>query len=272
MNELSPITLSLPTEKILAHKQGGVGWLTFNQPEKRNALSLAMWDAIAMTAEDFAADPAVRVVVMKGAGGKAFVSGADISEFEKVRNDAAAEDEYNRRTSTAGEKLAALEKPLIAMIQGFCIGGGMGMALRADLRVASADSRFGIPAARLGVSYSQKAVERLVALVGPAKAKEVLFLGRHYSAADALAMGLVNQVVEPQELEATVMGMASEIARNAPLSIRASKATIDQVAGDPAKRDRKVLDVLDRACFDSADYAEGRRAFMEKRPPVFTGR
>ena len=270
MTEMSPITL--PTEKILAHKQGGIGWLTFNQPERRNAISLAMWDAIALAAESFGTDPAVRVVVMKGAGGKAFVSGADISEFEKVRADAAAEHEYNKRTHAAGEKLAAMDKPLIAMIQGFCIGGGMGMALRADLRVASSDSRFGIPAARLGVSYSQKALERLVALAGPAKAKEILFLGRQYSAADALEMGLVNAVVPPEQLESTVKEMAAEIARNAPLSVRASKATIDQLTGDPAKRNPAVLEALDKACFDSADYAEGRRAFMEKRTPFFTGR
>jgi enoyl-CoA hydratase/carnithine racemase len=270
MNDVSPITL--PTDKILAHKRGGVGWLTFNQPERRNAISLAMWDAIAIAADDFATDPSVRVVVMKGAGGKAFVSGADISEFEKLRNDAAAEHEYTRRTTAAGEKLAGLEKPLIAMIQGFCIGGGMGMALRADLRIASSDSRFGIPAARLGVSYSQKALERLVALAGPAKAKEILFLGRHYSAAEALEMRLVNAVVAPDDLEGTVLAMAGEIARNAPLSIRASKATIDQLVGDPSRRDPALLEALARACFDSADYAEGRRAFMEKRPPVFAGR
>ncbi|MBI1773936.1 MAG: enoyl-CoA hydratase/isomerase family protein [Proteobacteria bacterium] len=270
MDEVSPVTL--PTDKILAHKQSGVGWLTFNQPEKRNAISLAMWDAIAMAVDAFAADPAVRVVVMKGAGGKAFVSGADISEFEKVRNDAEAQREYTRRTSAAGERLAMLDRPLIAMIRGFCIGGGMAMAMRADLRVASSDSRFGIPAARLGIAYNQTSIERLLALVGPAKAKEILFLGRHYTAAEALEMRFVNAVVAPEELESTVVAMAGEIVRNAPLSIRASKATIDQLTGDPSRRDPARIEALERACFDSADYAEGRRAFMEKRPPLFIGR
>ena len=264
--------LELPTDKVLARKRDGVGWLTFNQPERRNAMSLAMWDAVALAAADFAADPGGRVVVMHGAGGKAFTAGADISEFEKSRADADAEKEYARHSSRARELLAGLEVPLIAMIQGFCIGGGMATALQADLRVASSDSSFGIPAARLGVAYGYEALERLTALVGPGLAKEVMFLGRRYTAAQALAMRLVNAVVEPDALEATVVAMTEEIVRNAPLSIRASKAAIDQIAGDPARRDRARVEALNRACFDSADYAEGRRAFMEKRRPRFEGR
>jgi enoyl-CoA hydratase/carnithine racemase len=270
MNDHSPV--SLPTDKILARKADGIGWLVFNQPEKRNAISLAMWDAIAIVAGDFASDPAVRVVVMRGEGGKSFAAGADISEFEKVRSNAEAQSEYNRRTSAGAEKLAGMEKPLIAMIQGYCIGGGLAMAMRADLRIASTDSRFGIPAAKLGIAYNQRSLEKLVSLVGPAKAKEILFLGRQYSAADAVQMGLVNTVVEVDALESTVLGIAGDIARNAPLSIRASKATIDQLAGDPAKRDPARIEALEKACFDSADYAEGRKAFMEKRTPVFQGR
>jgi enoyl-CoA hydratase/carnithine racemase len=264
--------LELPTEKILARKAGGIGWLTFNQPERRNAISLVMWDAVAHAAEDFANDPEVRVVVMSSAGGKAFASGADISEFEKARTDAAAEKAYAQRSHRARDLLASLEVPLIAMIQGYCIGGGLATALQADLRIASPDSRFGIPAARLGVSYGYNSLMQLTALVGPAMAKEIMFLGRQYTAAQALAMHLVNQVVEPDELLATVEQIAAEIVRNAPLSIRASKIAIDQIAGDPERRDPALVEAADRTCFDSADYKEGRRAFMEKRPPQFHGR
>jgi enoyl-CoA hydratase len=263
--------IQLPTAKILARKQDGIGWLTFNQPEKRNAISQDMWDAVRLAAEHFADDDSVRVVVMHGAGGKAFASGADISEFEKIRADAAAEVEYSRRSSAAREMLERLGKPLIAMVQGFCVGGGCATALVADMRIASTDSRFGIPAARLGVSYAYESLQRLVALVGPAIAKEIMFTGRLLTAAEALAFGLVNRVVEPDELEQAVTELAQSMARNAPLSIRASKEAIEQIAGDPGKRDPARIEALNRACFDSADYAEGRRAFMEKRPPRFAG-
>jgi enoyl-CoA hydratase/carnithine racemase len=264
--------LQLPTDKILARKADGIGWLTFNQPERRNAISLAMWDAVTVAVEDFAGDRAVRVVVMSGAGGKAFASGADISEFEKVRADADAEANYARHSARARDLLAGLEVPLIAMIQGFCIGGGLATALQADLRIASADSSFGIPAARLGVSYGYGSLERLTALVGPALAKEIMFLGRRYTAGQALAMRLVNQVVEADQLLATVEEIAAEIVRNAPLSVRASKIAIDQIAGGPERQDRARVEAANRDCFDSADYKEGRRAFMEKRTPQFQGR
>jgi enoyl-CoA hydratase/carnithine racemase len=264
--------LQLPTDKILARKADGIGWLTFNQPERRNAISLAMWDAVTVAVEDFAGDRAVRVVVMSGAGGKAFASGADISEFEKVRADADAEANYARHSARARDLLAGLEVPLIAMIQGFCIGGGLATALQADLRIASADSSFGIPAARLGVSYGYGSLERLTALVGPALAKEIMFLGRRYTAGQALAMRLVNQVVEVDQLLATVEEIAAEIVRNAPLSVRASKIAIDQIAGGPERQDRARVEAANRDCFDSADYKEGRRAFMEKRTPQFQGR
>jgi enoyl-CoA hydratase len=264
--------IELATPKILARVEGGIGWLTFNQPEKRNAISLEMWDAVADAIGRFAVDASVRVVVMHGAGGKAFASGADISEFEKARASADAEAEYSRRSSAARHGMQGLDKPLIAMVQGYCVGGGCATAMVADLRIAGEGSRFGIPAAKLGVAYAWSSLERLVALVGPAVAKEIMFTGRLLTAEEALAVGLVNRVVAPEALEATVVELAQTIARNAPLSIRASKAGIDQIAGDPGKRDRAHFDTLFKACFDSADYAEGRTAFMAKRPPIFTGR
>ncbi|HEV7253568.1 MAG TPA: enoyl-CoA hydratase [Mesorhizobium sp.] len=266
------MNIALSTPKILARIEDGIGWLTFNQPEKRNAISLEMWEAVAAAAERFANDPAVRVVVMSGAGGKAFASGADISQFEKMRDSAEAEANYSATSSLARKRLEALDKPLIAMIQGFCIGGGCATALVADLRITADDGKFGIPAAKLGVAYAYHSLRRLVALVGPAVAKEIMFTGRFLDAAEALRVGLVNRVVPPDQLESTVREMAQTMARNAPLSIRASKVAIDQIAGDPALADQARFDALYRACFDSADYAEGRAAFMAKRPPVFTGR
>lgn len=260
-----------PDQKIMTRRQDGIGWIAINQPEKRNAISLGMWDAIAAAADDFAADDGVRVVVLHGVGGKAFASGADISEFDKLRASADAQVEYGRRSATARKKLESMDKPLIAMIQGFCIGGGYATALIADLRIASSDSRFGIPAAKLGIAYGYESLAKLTSLAGPAIAKEILFTGRQLDAAEALAFGLVNRVVAPEALEATVIGLAQEIARNAPLSIRASKAAIDQIVGDPALRDQAAIEALNRACFDSQDYAEGRKAFAEKRPPSFTG-
>jgi enoyl-CoA hydratase/carnithine racemase len=264
--------LKLSTEKVLARKEDGIGWLIFNQPEKRNAISIEMWDAIGSALRDFAEDSAVRVVVMSGAGGKAFAAGADISQFEAVRSDAAAQEEYARRTAIGRAAMSALDKPLIAMIQGFCIGGGMAIALRADIRLASSDSQFAIPAAKLGIAYQHDALHRLVALTGPAVAKEIMFTGRRFSAGQALAMRLVNTVVEPGALDLAVRALAAEMVANAPLSIRSSKASIDQIAGASVSSDRAALEALERACFDSADYAEGRRAFMEKRKPVFQGR
>ncbi len=265
-------TVDLGTPKILARIEEGIGWLTFNQPEKRNAISLTMWEAVAAAAERFGTDPEVRVVVMHGAGGKAFASGADISEFDKVRDSAEAEARYSAVSSTARKRLEALGKPLIAMIQGFCIGGGMATAMVADIRISAEDGRFGIPAARLGVAYAYHSLRRLVWLVGPAMAKEIMFTGRQLDAAEALRVGLVNRVVPAAELEAVTTDLARGIARNAPLSIRASKEGIDQIAGDPARADEARFEALYRACFDSADYAEGRAAFMAKRTPVFTGR
>jgi enoyl-CoA hydratase len=263
--------MTAATDKILAAKADGIGWLTFNNPERRNAMSLEMWQATGTILEDFETDPSVRVIVMLGAGGKAFVSGADISQFEDRRKDAEQAEAYARSSNGAKKRMATLSKPLIAMIHGFCIGGGLGVATTADIRIASEESFFGIPAAKLGLAYAFESLNKLVGLVGPAYAKEILFTGRRLTAQEALRIGLVNRVVPAAELEPTVRELALEIARNAPLTVRSAKITIDQVMLDSDKRDMALVEASIRTCFDSHDYAIGRKAFMEKRAPEFTG-
>jgi enoyl-CoA hydratase len=260
------------TDKILVRKEAAVGWLTFNNPARRNAMSLDMWQATGEALADFAADPAIRVVVMQGAGGKSFVSGADISQFDQLRATAEAEAHYAAVSKQARAQMMTLRKPLIAMIQGYCIGGGLGLAMRADLRVASDDSQFGIPAAKLGLAYGLDGMEDLVALVGPSRAKELLFTGRRYSAAEALAFGLLNKVVPAAELEPTVQAYVADIVANAPLTLTAAKVVIDEAVKDGAERDHALIAEVCAACFDSEDFREGRRAFIEKRKPVFQGR
>ena len=264
--------VNLNTDKMLAEKDGGIGWMIFNNPARRNATSLEMWQAIADILGDFAADPAVRVVVMRGAGDKAFVSGADISQFEDQRADAEAAPRYNRVADGARAAMAGLDKPLIAMIRGYCLGGGVAIAMAADMRIAADDARFGIPAARLGIAYGFGYLKKLVDLVGPAYAKEILLTARRLGAEEALRIGLVNHVVPVAELEAVVRETCATIIDNAPLSLVANKAIIDEIAKDPGERDPARLEELARLCYDSADYAEGRRAFMEKRKPVWSGR
>ena len=258
--------------RVTARTEGRVGWIAFDNPARRNALSLDMWRALGDAMEGFARDDAVRVAVMTGAGERAFASGADISEFEKHRADARAEEEYNRVSARAHAAMTAFEKPLIAMIRGYCIGGGLSVALQADLRIASEDAQFAIPAARLGLGYGFSGLRALTALVGPAKAKEILFTARRFGAPEALRIGLINRMVGGDVLEAAVRGYAETMAANAPLTLRAAKAAIGAALRDPVDRDLGTIEAMIRACFDSADYAEGRRAFMEKRRPSFRGR
>ena len=257
--------------KILARSEGGVGTITFNQPEKRNAMSIGMWDGMAEALDAFEANPAVRCVVLEGAGGKAFVSGADISQFEQSRSDAEAQKHYNTKTSHGRAKLAAFPKPVIAKIQGFCMGGGLGIAMSCDMRICGAGSEFGIPAAKLGIAYGFDMVSNLVALVGPAHAHFILMTGGRITAAEAERMGLVNRVVPAEALDAEVAAITATIAGNAPLSLLANKRTVRAVLADAAERDMAAIAAAQDACFDSADYREGRRAFMEKRKPAFTG-
>jgi enoyl-CoA hydratase/carnithine racemase len=257
--------------KILASSEAGVGRVVFNQPEKRNAMSVDMWTGMAEALERFAEDAAVRCVVLQGAGDKAFVSGADISQFEKNRANADAQREYEKLTSAGRAKLAAYRKPVIAQIRGFCMGGGLGIAMSADIRIASEDSQFGIPAAKLGIAYGFDMVRALVDLVGPAHAHMILMTGERFEAREAERMGLVNKVVPVEALEEAVAKLAATMAANAPLSLATNKQTVKAVLADRAERDMAALQSAMAACFDSQDYREGRRAFMEKRKPAFTG-
>jgi enoyl-CoA hydratase/carnithine racemase len=259
------------TEKIISRRADGVGHVVFNNPEKRNAVSLDMWQAVDGVLEDFAVDDDVRVVVLSGAGDKAFVSGADISKFEDERAGAEAVARYNATTARFYEKLNAFPKPTIAQITGSCVGGGVALAVCCDLRICGEGSRFGIPAAKLGLGYGFAGLQRLVNLIGPAFAKEMFFTARLFSAAEACDMGLVNRVVPDDQVEGYVADYARTITGNAPLTVGSVKAIVGEVLKDPEARDLARCDELVRACFASQDYVEGRQAFLEKRPPRFIG-
>jgi len=258
--------------KILKHVVEGVGVITFNNPEKRNAISLDMWEGLGHALTELRDDPDARVVVMVGAGDKAFVSGADISQFEANRHNAAASEEYSSRIVAQRNLLADYPKPTIACIRGFCLGGGMLVAMLADIRIASDNSAFGIPAAKLGISYGYDGLRRLVSLVGPSWARLLLYTGSRIDSAEALRIGLVDRVIRDSELWGTTMEIATTIAGNAPLAVQAAKITIAQVLKDPADRDMDAIEAIGNACMDSEDFREGRRAFMEKRKPQFKGR
>jgi len=264
--------VSLKTEKVKARKEAGIGWVVFNNPEKHNALSLEMSEGATAALESYASDPEVRVVVLTGAGGKAFVSGADISEFEKTRSNAAQAESYSQRGGNLYDVLRNLEKPTIAMIDGYCMGGGLALAAACDLRFASENSTFAIPAAKLSIAYRFDFVGWVVDLVGPSRAKDILFSARRLQAAEALQMGLVNRVVPAAELDKMTREYCATVAGNAPLSIRASKLTINELTKPESERDVEKCHRLSRECFDSADFKEGRTAFMEKRKPVWQGR
>jgi enoyl-CoA hydratase len=231
--------IALATQKIIAEVDDGIGWVTFNQPEKRNAMSMEMWQGLGDALEAFQRDDAVRVVVMKGAGGRAFVSGADISEFDQHRATADQKATYGAATAHGNRWLRKLDKPLIAMIQGYCIGGGLATLAR---------------------------------LVGPSTAKDILFSARFLDADEALRVGIVNRIVPVEDLESEVRAYAALIAGNAPMTVRAAKAAIQEWEREPSERNLGRVEALVNACFDSADYAEGRRAFAEKRKPRFEGR
>ena len=263
--------LPLNTERLLAHGDDGIGWMIFNHPARHNALSLEMWQGIADILEAFAQDDAVRVVIMRGAGGRAFASGADISEFDSQRANSAQKEAYDRLADRANRALATFPKPLIGLIEGYCIGGGLATALAADVRFATPDSKFGIPAARLGLGYAYDGLAKLARVVGPAQVRDLLFSARFMSASEAEAMGLVNFVHERDRIEAQAIAYARRIAGNAPLTVKAAKAAIDAWERGGRAAEVAAANALVDACFDSEDYKEGRQAFAEKRRPVFRG-
>lgn len=252
-------------------KEGAIAWITADNPARMNALTAAMWQAIPDAVAAAVDDPEVRVIVLRGAGDKAFSAGADISEFESSRTGDAAKT-YDALNDAAFNALIGCPKPTIAMIHGFCLGGGLGLALCCDMRIADDASQFAIPAAKLGIGYNARWVRPILAAVPAARAKELLFTGRRFRSADAEAMGLISQLVPKAELEMTVKTLAAEIAANAPLSVTAAKKVIDEISRHPEHPDMAALDTAIAACFASEDYAEGRRAFLEKRKPEFKGK
>jgi len=264
--------MTTTTDKMLSRKEGRIGYLTFNNPERHNAVSLEMWEAAAGYLDAFRDDEDIRVVVVTGAGGKAFISGADISKFEKERASEAGVARYNAAVDRANDAFSHFPKPTIAMIRGYCIGGGLGLALCCDLRICTEGSKFAVPAAKLGLGYRYDGLKKLVDLVGPSFAKEIFYTARQFTAAEAQAMGLVNRVLPDGELGDYVRRYAETIAGNAPLTVDSVKFIVEQAVTDESRRDLSRCEALVQACFASNDYIEGRKAFMEKRKPVFTGR
>src|SRR4030081_3865716 len=248
--------------KILQSVADGVGIITFNNPEKRNAMSLDMWEGLGHALVELRDDPDVRAVIMVGAGDKAFVSGADISQFEKTRHNAEASEEYSKKSAAQRALLADYPKPIIACVRGFCLGGGMQMAMAADIRIASENSQFGIPAAKLGIPYGYDGLKHLVSLVGPSWARLIMYTGMRIDAAEALRIGLVDRVVPDAELWDATSEIARTISGNAPLAIQAAKITIAQVLKDADKRDMDAIGGFGPACMDSEELREGRHAVV----------
>ena len=260
------------TDRLLAEKKDGIGWITFNNPARHNAVSFEMWQALPVVLANFAADPEVGVIVLKGAGEKAFVAGADISQFKEKRSSEDAVLAYNKAADDAGKALQECPKPTIAMVRGYCIGGGTAIAVNCDMRIAADDAKFGVPAGKLGLGYRFVGIKRLTDVVGPAFTAEIFFTARQFNAQEALQMNLVNRVVPAAELEQYTVDYAKVIAGNAPLTLASVKASLIEYGKEPAKRDLDRLQKMVDICYKSEDYKEGQAAFAEKRKPVFKGK
>ena len=261
----------MTSEKMLSRVEEGVGYITFNNPEKHNAVSIEMWDALEKILDEFRSSKGIRVIVLNGAGGKSFVSGADISKFDKERSSKEAVLSYNKRTQKVYELLETFPKPTIAMIDGYCIGGGLNLAVCCDIRICSEKSKFAMPAAKLSLGYPFSSIKRLFDVMGPGMAKHFMFTAEKISASEALACGLVQKLVSEENIETYVRDYALTISHNAPLTIKAMKQIGIEILKNPDERDLLLCEQLASACFDSEDYKEGRKAFMEKRKPNFKG-
>jgi len=257
---------------LIVEKRGAVGWIVFNQPAKRNAINGAMWRGIPKAMAQYDADPEVRCVAFRGAGTEAFASGADISEFEEIRAQKSSVAEYDGLLDQVLHSIQDSRKPSVAMIYGFCLGGGLEVALACDLRYCSRSAQFGIPAAKLGLAYNVEGHKRLIETVGHARAREIMFLGRRYNAEEGFAMGLVNQVFHDAELDSAVGGIITQLCENAPLSIANSKTIVEEYVKASGAPDEANMTAAIERCAKSGDYQEGRRAFMEKRKPAFKGK
>ena len=257
---------------LRVEKRGTTGWIVFDQPARRNAINGARWRGIPPAMKQFDADPEVRCVAFRGAGSEAFSAGADISEFDANRAERSAVDQYDDLLDQVLHAIQGSLKPSVAMISGYCLGGGVEIALACDLRYCSASSQFGVPAARLGLAYNVEGHKRLLETVGHARAREIMFLGRRYKAEEALAMGLVHQVLPDSALEGFVNETLQTLAENAPLSIANTKTIIEEYVKSSGEPDSARMRAAIERCARSEDYKEGRRAFMEKRKPRFEGK
>jgi len=257
--------------EVLSRIDDKVGHLIFSNPIRHNAVSLSMWRRAGEILKEFAADADVGVVVLSGAGNKSFVSGADISKFDQERGSATAARDYGAAVEKVYAAVHDFPKPTMAMIRGYCIGGGLGLAISCDIRVAAAHSRFAMPAAKLGLGYDLPGMRRFVEVLGASFTKEMFFTARQFDVEEARLMGLVNRVVPDEEIEDFTRAYAGTIADNAPLTIAAAKFIVTELSKDPDERDLARGSAMIDRCFGSRDYEEGRRAFLEKRKPVFTG-
>jgi enoyl-CoA hydratase/carnithine racemase len=262
----------LTTDKIRAYVDGAVGWVVFNNPARRNAISLDMWRAIPTIFDAFESNETVRAIVLRGAGDRAFVSGLDISQFDDQFSSSSAATDLEALSAEANRRIQTSPRPTIAMIDGFCIGAGVQLAASCDLRIAAERAVFAITAARLGLGYPVLALKGLLEIIGPNGVKELFFTARQFTAAEAQRMGLADRIVAADALEQDVRDTCALIAANAPLTIKAVKQTLDRLLEAPSAETLAACEDLMNACLDSTDYAEGRRAFAEKRKPVFTGR